>query len=104
VRIIEESSFPVVSLRLTTGYKLAPLPGCGLRGTSFPVVSLRSTTGYKLTSLRDGLHFLQPGGLTACSRGLRPEADTPGRTPHTMHPGGVPAPSHRHQTTRRPAR
>jgi len=118
VRMITESSFavvslrstthPVVSLRSTTGYKLSPLPGCGLRGASFPVpvVSLvpRSTTGYKLTSLRDGLHILQPGGLTACSRGLRPKADTPGCTPHTMHPGGVPALWHRHQSTRRAAR
>ncbi len=105
VQIISTSSYPVVSLvpRSTTGYKLAPLPGCGLRGTSFPVVSLRSTTGYKLTSLRDGLSLFQPGGLTACSRGSRPKADTPGRAPHTMHPGGVPAPWHRHQTTRRSA-
>jgi hypothetical protein len=32
---------------------LAPLPGCGSSHVTHPVVSLRSTTGYKLASLRD---------------------------------------------------
>ena len=32
---------------------LAPLPGCGPSRFTHPVVSLRSTTGYKLASLRD---------------------------------------------------
>ena len=46
---------PVVSRCATTGYKLAPLPGCEFVGCEVPVVSLvpSSTTGYELASLRD---------------------------------------------------
>ncbi len=46
---------PVVSRCSTTGYKLAPLPGCEFVGCEVPVVSLvpSSTTGYEPSSLRD---------------------------------------------------
>jgi hypothetical protein len=38
---------------LTRRPPLAPLPGCGSSRDTHPVVSLRLTTGYKLESLRD---------------------------------------------------
>jgi hypothetical protein len=46
---------PVVSRCSTTGYRPAPLPGCGFVGCGVPVVSLvpSSTTGYEPSSLRD---------------------------------------------------
>gem|GEM_PF-3154871 len=89
-----------------------PCRGANDLGTFFPVVSLRSTTGYRLASLRDGECWQtggyqskgkQPasdaGGIIACSRWLRPRADTTGCPDDGSHPGVVPAKVHRTHTT-----
>ena len=112
--LVDGSSFPVVrwcrfAQPPATGWH--PCRGANVVRASVPVVSLRSTTGYRLASLRDGRcwqtdghqqkgkHLVfDAGGIPACSRWSRPRS---GRRPpvHASHqplseriPAGMPAP------------